>query len=258
MTLNIGNNTQAGSIANPDYWSPSFSLDGCVYAGLYHLDDLSKNLAGDNSPSTVIGEVVRDGLFPRFNSGNFKLVTGVTVGNGPVSIVCLYNKSTATPASGSAPGRGYLVTSYGGGNNGVSLTVEGAANTPNPSNIAAYRAAADNPTAAIFSSGASSASADGWALSGMDSSFDVDGTTARVNVRNYLTSGSAGGTGTNKPGWAVQTAPIAVGGRPLAADGSSLITIAAVLVYERVLSATDRTDILNYFRQYLANRGIVL
>lgn len=257
MSLNIGNNTQAGSIANPDYWAPSFSLDGCLYAGLYHLDDLTKDLSGNGHVVSQIGETVRDGLFPRFNSGSFKLVTDLTLGTGPASIVCLYNKQTATPNSGGI-GRGYLVTSYGGGSNGISLTVEGTINTPNPGNIGGYRAAADAPTNAIFANGGSTASSDGWALSGVDTYFDTDGTTARVSVRNYLTGGQAGGSGTNKPGWAAQTAPIAVGGRPLGADGTSQITIASVLVYNRILSATERTDILTYYRKYMANRGITL
>lgn len=259
MSLNISNTTPAGVIANPDYWSPPFSLDGCLYAGLFHLDDLSKNLAGDNSPSTVVGTVVRDGLFPRFNSANFRLVTGVTVGTGDVSMICLYNKLTATPNDASTPGRGYLMTSYGGGSNGLTLSVEGSAGgVADPAEIAAYRAAADNPTAAIFAKGSSSSSTDGWALSGIDTYFDTDGTTARVVARNYLNGGTANGSGVNKPGWAAQTAPVAIGGRPLSNSGTTQVTIAAAFIYNRILSATERNQILEYLRQYMAARGITL
>lgn len=258
MSLNISNTTPAGVIANPDYWSPPFSLEGCLYAGLFHLDDLSKNLAGDNSPSTVIGTVARDGLFPRFNANTFRLVTGVTLGTGDASFICLYNKSTAIPHDNSTTSRGFLMSSYGGGSNGMSLTVEGTADTANPANIAGYRAAADVPTNAIFANGASSGSTDGWALSGVDAYFDTDGTTARVIARNYLNGGSASGSGVNKPGWAASTAPVAIGGRPLAASGTTQVTIAAAFIYNRILTSTERAEILSYLRQYMAARGITL
>lgn len=257
MTLNISSNIPSGSIANPDYWTPPFSLDGCVYAGLYHLDDLTKDLSGNGVTVTQVGDAVRDGIFPRFHSANFKLTTDLIIpAEDSISAICMYKKDTAV--SGDVTnGRGFLVSSYGGGNNGFSLVMEDTVNITNPGFITAFRAASDNPTNAIQGRGAITSAASGWAIAGSDCYFDADGSTARVVARNVLTGGSAGGSGTGKTAWAPFTAGIAIGGRPTPQlTTTTQVTIAAVLIYNRVLTPGEYLEITSYLRRYMSNRGI--
>ena len=257
MTLNIANNTPSGSIANPDYWTPPFSLEGCVYAGLYHLDDLTKDLSGNGVTVTQVGDTVRDGVFPRFHSGNFKLTTDLIIpAADSISTVCLYKKDTAVTGD-VVNGRGYLWSARDGAHNGFSLAMEGAAT--NPGFVAASRSTADTPTTSTQARGAITSASSGWAITGSDAYFAADGTTATLTMRDLLAGTSVNGTAAGKTAWDPQTSGIAIGGNPVNQPTTTTqVTIAAVLIYNRVLAAYEYTDILAYFRQYMLNRGIVI
>lgn len=254
----ISNNTGSNGIAYPDVWTPGFSLEGCAYAGLYDLPDLSVNLAPNGNPAAVIGTVVRDGLFPRFKGGNFYLATDVAVGADDSTMIALYHKVSALGAG--SGNRVYAVSSYlnAGNDRGASLVLEGGKdNTVNPPNISSYRWA--GPTnGTVQASGGNTSAASGWSISMAESwQTPPDASPGHARIVNMLNNGSA----SSAPSAAFQASAnkICIGGR--ADHGPTTtqeVTMAACLIFKRRLTAPKMAQILAWLRAYMARRGIVV
>lgn len=242
MAMVLKSNVSGTTIANPDGWTPPFSMEGLLYAGIYGRGDLAKNYAPGGADAVVYGSPVVTDHFATLSSSNY-LDTGVPTSKTATLIAVVRKTITAN--------RQFVISSYKQSNYGKSLLID----PPNAKLITYSHYKGVDGTGAPVSTPFASA----FVLNNADGrpTFIASRDTGKKLILSEMTDNrTTGNTATeNVESYVDSTLKYKIG-YGNAPDIGAPVPVAAAMIYDRPLSDTELQAVYQYFVGYFERRGI--